>query len=133
MMLAAGHPENPVGWMLVCRELGLLATEIGRLHRARGELDRAREIEIHVRGELERVWRDSRPVGLLRLSWTPSQRPHARRPSRSISVSVSHPTRPLTWKPSSVLATPRVGAGRAAVNRTMRPQRRLSKTRIRCR
>ena len=55
MMLAAGRPEGPVGSMLVCRELGLLATEIGRLHRARGELDRAREIEIHVRGELERV------------------------------------------------------------------------------
>ena len=55
MMLAAGRPENPVGWMLVCRELGLLATEIGRVHRARGELDRAREIETDLRGELERV------------------------------------------------------------------------------
>ena len=55
MMLAAGRPENPVGWMLVCRELGLLATEIGRVHRARGELDRAQEIETHVHGELERV------------------------------------------------------------------------------
>jgi hypothetical protein len=35
MMLAAGSPDNPVGWMLVCRELGLLGTEIGRVHRAR--------------------------------------------------------------------------------------------------
>ena len=37
-MLAAGRPDSAVGWLLVCRELGLLAGEIGRVHRARGEL-----------------------------------------------------------------------------------------------
>jgi hypothetical protein len=30
LMLAAGRPDNAVGWLLVCRELGLLAGEIGR-------------------------------------------------------------------------------------------------------
>jgi hypothetical protein len=44
-----------VGWLLVCRELGLLAGEIGRAHRARGELDRAREIETDLHDELDRI------------------------------------------------------------------------------
>ncbi len=54
-MLAAGRPDSPVGWLLVCRELGLLAGEIGRVHRARGELDRAREIETDLHDELKRI------------------------------------------------------------------------------
>ena len=54
-MLAAGRPDSAVGWLLVCRELGLLAGEIGRVHRARGELDRAREIETDLHGELEEI------------------------------------------------------------------------------
>ena len=37
MMLAAGRPDNPIGWVLVGREVGLLGREIGRAHRARGE------------------------------------------------------------------------------------------------
>jgi hypothetical protein len=44
-MLAAGRPDRAVGWLLVRRELGLLAGEIGRVHRVRGELHRASEIE----------------------------------------------------------------------------------------
>ena len=39
----------------VCRELGLLAGEIGWVHRARGELQRAHEIETALHGELERI------------------------------------------------------------------------------
>ncbi len=54
-MLAAGRPDSAVGWLLVCRELGLLAGEIGRVHRARGELDRAREIETDLHAELEAI------------------------------------------------------------------------------
>ncbi len=54
-MLAAGRPDSAVGWLLVCRELGLLAGEIGRVHRARGELDRAREIETDLHAELEEI------------------------------------------------------------------------------
>ena len=44
-MLAAGKPDTPVGWMIVAREIALLASELGRVHRARGELDRAQQIE----------------------------------------------------------------------------------------
>ena len=54
-MLAAGRPDSEVGWLLVCRELGLLAGEIGRVHRARGELDRAQEIETDLYEELEQI------------------------------------------------------------------------------
>ena len=54
-MLAAGRPDSAVGWLLVCRELGLLAGELGRVHRARRELDRAREIETDLHEELERI------------------------------------------------------------------------------
>jgi hypothetical protein len=54
-MLAAGEPDTPVGWMIVTRELRLLATELGRIHRARGELDRAQQIEAELRGELAQI------------------------------------------------------------------------------
>jgi hypothetical protein len=54
-MLVAGRPDSAVGWLLVCRELGLLAGEIGRVHRARGELQRAHEIETDLLGELEQI------------------------------------------------------------------------------
>jgi hypothetical protein len=54
-MLAAGRPDSAVGWLLVCRELGLLADEIGRVHRARGELGRAVEIETDLHVELEQI------------------------------------------------------------------------------
>jgi hypothetical protein len=54
-VLAAGRPDSVVGWLLVCRELGLLAREIGRVHRARGELQRAHEIETDLHGELEKI------------------------------------------------------------------------------
>jgi len=54
-MLASGRPDSAVGWLLVCRELGLLAGEIGRVHRVRGELDRAREIETDLQDELKRI------------------------------------------------------------------------------
>jgi hypothetical protein len=54
-MLAAGRPDSPMGWLLVCRELRLLASEISRVHRARGELERALEIETDLHGELEQI------------------------------------------------------------------------------
>ena len=54
-MLAAGRPDSAVGWLLVCRELGLLAGEIGRVHRARGELQRVHEIETDLNGELQQI------------------------------------------------------------------------------
>jgi hypothetical protein len=54
-MLAAGRPDSAVSWLLICRALGLLAGEIGRVHRARGELQRAREIETDLHGELEKI------------------------------------------------------------------------------
>jgi hypothetical protein len=54
-MLAAGRPDSALGWLLVCRELGLLAGDIGRVHRARGEVDRAREIETDLHDELEQI------------------------------------------------------------------------------
>src|SRR5205823_5771255 len=38
LMLAAGKPDTPIGWMIVTREIALLASELGRVHRARGEL-----------------------------------------------------------------------------------------------
>jgi hypothetical protein len=53
--LAAGRPNTAVGWLLVCRDLGLLPGEIGRVHHARGELQRAHEIETDLHGELEQV------------------------------------------------------------------------------
>ena len=54
-MLAAGEPDTPVGWMIVTRELRLLSTELGRIHRARGELDRAQQIEAELRGEFAQI------------------------------------------------------------------------------
>ena len=54
-MLAAGKPDTPVGWMIVAREIALLASEIGRVHRARGELQRAKEIETELGAELARI------------------------------------------------------------------------------
>jgi hypothetical protein len=54
-MLAAGNPDSAVGWLIVAREIALLAGEIGRVHRARGELDRAQQIEIDLSGELAEV------------------------------------------------------------------------------
>jgi hypothetical protein len=54
-ILAAGRPDSSVGWLLVCRELERLCQEVGRVHRARGELQRAHEIENDLEGELERI------------------------------------------------------------------------------
>lgn len=54
-LLAHGRPESAVGWTLVCREIGLLGSELARAHQARGELHRAREIEAHLGTELARV------------------------------------------------------------------------------
>jgi len=54
-MLADGRPDSAGGWTLVCREIGLLGSELTRAHQARGELHRAREIEAHLGTELARV------------------------------------------------------------------------------
>ncbi|MHB8657455.1 MAG: relaxase/mobilization nuclease domain-containing protein [Solirubrobacteraceae bacterium] len=54
-MLAAGKPDSAVGWAIVAREISLLATELGRVHRARGELDRAQQIETELGAELARI------------------------------------------------------------------------------
>ena len=51
-MLAAGKPDSPVGWLIVAREIALLANELGRVHRARGEFDRAHQIETNLGAEL---------------------------------------------------------------------------------
>ena len=54
-MLAAGKPDSAVGWAIVAREISLLATELGRVHRVRGELDRAQQIETELGAELARI------------------------------------------------------------------------------
>ena len=54
-MLAAGKPDTPVGWAIVAREIALLATELGRVHRARGELDRAQQIETELGADLAHI------------------------------------------------------------------------------
>ena len=54
-ILAAGQPDGAFGWMLIARELGLLARELDRTHQLRGELQRAREIETELSRELEQV------------------------------------------------------------------------------
>jgi hypothetical protein len=81
-MLAAGRPDSAVGWLLVCRELGLLAGEIGRVHRARGELDRAREIEAGLHDELEelRARIDGDPPGAVELDAETEAARRAREP-----------------------------------------------------
>jgi hypothetical protein len=40
-MLAAGKSDCAVGWLIVAREIAFLATELGRVHHTRGDLDRA--------------------------------------------------------------------------------------------
>ena len=60
-MLAAGKPDSGVGWTIVSREIALLATELGRVHRARGELDRAQQIETEFGGELMQIEAALRP------------------------------------------------------------------------
>ena len=54
-VLAAGKPGSAVGWMIVAREMALLASELGRVHRARGELDRAQQIEPALGAEFARI------------------------------------------------------------------------------
>jgi hypothetical protein len=54
-MLAAGKLDSAVGWTIVGREIGLLASELGRVHRACGELDRAQQIESELAAELARI------------------------------------------------------------------------------
>lgn len=54
-MLAAGKPDTSVGWMIVAREIALLASELGRAHRARGELSRAQHIEAELGVELAHI------------------------------------------------------------------------------
>ena len=41
--------------MIVAREIALLAAELGRVHRARGELDRAQQIETELGAELAQI------------------------------------------------------------------------------
>ena len=55
LFMLAGKPDTPVGWMIVAREIALLATELGRVHRARGELDRAQQIETELGAELAEI------------------------------------------------------------------------------
>jgi len=54
-MLAAGKPDSAVGWLIVAREISLLANELGRMHRARGELDRAQQVETNLGAELAEI------------------------------------------------------------------------------
>lgn len=55
LMLAAGRPDSTIGWLIVSREIALLAGELGRVHRARGELERAQEVEAEVGTELAEI------------------------------------------------------------------------------
>ena len=50
-MLAAGKPDSAVGWLIVA----LLADELGRVHRDRGELERAQQIERELGDELAQI------------------------------------------------------------------------------
>ncbi len=54
-MLAAGRPDSAVGWTIVVREIALLASELGRVHPARGELVRAEQIETEFGAELSDI------------------------------------------------------------------------------
>ena len=54
-MLAAGNPDSPVGWLIVSREIARLAGELGRVHRGRGELERAQQIESELGAELAQI------------------------------------------------------------------------------
>ncbi|MGH2889584.1 MAG: relaxase/mobilization nuclease domain-containing protein, partial [Solirubrobacteraceae bacterium] len=54
-MLAAGSPDSTVGWLIVSREMALLAGELGRVHRALGELQRAQEVETELGVELAEI------------------------------------------------------------------------------
>lgn len=54
-MLAAGKPESAVGWLIVSREIALLAGKLARVHRAHGEFDCAREIEDELGAELAQI------------------------------------------------------------------------------
>jgi hypothetical protein len=54
-MLAAGKPDSPIGWLIVSREIALLAGELGRVHRTRGELGRVEEIECELGAELAAI------------------------------------------------------------------------------
>jgi hypothetical protein len=55
LLLAAGKPDSTVGWLIVAREIALLANELGRVHRARGDLARAQEIQSTLASELEQI------------------------------------------------------------------------------
>jgi hypothetical protein len=54
-MLAAGRPDNAMGWLIVSREIALLAAELARVHRARGEIERAQEVEAELGAELAEI------------------------------------------------------------------------------
>lgn len=54
-MLAAGKPDSAFGWLIVSRELALLASELGRVHRVRGELQHAQQIESELAAELTQI------------------------------------------------------------------------------
>ena len=54
-MLAAGNPNTAIGWTIVAREIRMLADELGRLHRTRGELDRAQQIKSELDAELTKI------------------------------------------------------------------------------
>ncbi len=54
-MLAAGKPDKAVGWLIVSREVALLAGELARVHRARGDLERAQQIETELGAELDQI------------------------------------------------------------------------------
>ena len=54
-MLAVGKPDSAVGWLIVSREIALLAAELARVHRARGDLDRAQQIEEDLGAELAQI------------------------------------------------------------------------------
>jgi hypothetical protein len=94
----------------VFREVALPAAEIGRVHRYRGELDRAREIETELHGELEeirtRLETQQPPMAELNAEARAARQP----PDRSTPASVNRATRPAMSKQPSVSPIPRGAA-----------------------
>lgn len=56
-LLAGARPDSTSGWFLLTRQLLLLGRELAVVHRLRGEVDRAHEIETGLAEQLDQVHR----------------------------------------------------------------------------
>jgi hypothetical protein len=57
-LLAGSRPESTAAWLLLARQLSLLGRDIAQMHRLRGELDRAHELETEFAGQLHDLHED---------------------------------------------------------------------------